>query len=210
MEMPAYFPEELMNMGPVFDYKPPEKGTPGYRLSQRLAPRDRAWAQIENARAVIKEIDGKPLPNEHWLGINKRDQEKLKVKRVKQNARHFGFTFSDNRDFRETLYQNLEDVIDEFGKKLSVKERWLIQYRTKDRWFSTTIDTATLPRLKEQIYEETLEWLASPEEDRAALLDQDIVHSDSPLHKSIWHIQELHFLDVTAYNGLAILNREAM
>ena len=210
MEMSVYFPDELMNMGAIFDYVPAQKGEPGYRLSQRIASTDDAWEQIVNARRVIAGIDEQPLPGEHWKGISKQEQEKLKVKRVKQGARHFGFKFSNNPNFRETLYQHLEDVIDEFGKMLPVKARWLIQYRTKDRWFSTTIDVGTLPRLKEQIYEETLEWLESPEQDRAALLDQDIIHSDSPLHKSIWHIQELHFLDITAYNGLAILNKEVL
>lgn len=208
--MSVYFPEELMNMGRIWDYRPTEKGSPGYRISLHESATDRAYEQIQRAREVISTIDEQPLPGEHWLGVSKADQEKLKVKRVKQGARCFGFVFEDNNAFREGLYAHLADVIDEFGKTLPVSARWLIQYRTKDRWFSTPIDHYTLPRLQEQIYEETLEWMQSPEEDRAALLDQDIINSDSPLHRSVWHIQEIHFLDITAYRGLAIKNREVM
>ena len=205
--MVIYFPDELMNMGPLFDLGELEKGQPGYRMAERRKAEDEAYEQIVNARSVIASIDGRPLPNEHWKGLTVEQQEKLKVKRVKEGARTFGFVFKDDDRYRETLYQHLGDIIDEFAKKLPVSACWLIQYRTKDRWFSTKIDHYTLPRLQQQIYNDTLEWMNAPWEDRASLLDQDFIYSDSPLHRSVWHIQELHFLDITAYYGLAYVNR---
>ena len=88
-----YFPEELMNMGQLYDYSGALKGQPGYRVSQVMRDADHAWAQIENARRVIATIEDAPLPGEHWKGLSKQDQERLKVKKVKEGARHFGFVF---------------------------------------------------------------------------------------------------------------------
>ena len=205
--MAMYFPEELMNMGQLYDYSGALKGQPGYRVSQTMHAADHAWAQIQNARRVIATIEDAPLPGEHWKGLSKQDQERLKVKKVKEGARHFGFVFEgdwNGTSYRDTLYAHLADIIDEFAQKLPVTARWLIQYCTKERWFSTPIDHYTLPRLQEQIYNDTLEWMET--ENRLDLLEQDFINSDSPLHKSIWHIKELHFLDITAYKDLKTIN----
>ena len=207
MEMVLYFPDELMNMGPLYDYPELQKGQVGYRVSQSRKAEDEAYAQIANARSVIATIDGQPLPTEHWKGIAVDEQERMKVKRVKAGGRSFGFVFKDDDVYRNQLYQHLADVIDEFARKTPVSARWLVQYKTDNKWFSTTMDHYTLPRLQEQVYNNTLEWMETPEEDRAALLEQNIIDSDSPIHKSIWHVQELHFLDVTAYSGLVYKNR---
>lgn len=190
-------------MGRLYDYSHAIKGQAGYRTA---GPADRARRQIDNAREVIASISDKPLAGERWRGVSVEEYDQLKVKKVKEGARTFGFVFENNDDFRNALYEQLADVIDEFGHKLPVTARWLIQYRTSDRWFTTRIDFWTLPRLQEQIYDETLEWMEATEQDRADLLDQNFIDSDALLHKKIWNIQEIHFLDVTAYEGLKTVN----
>ena len=111
-------------MGRLYDYAHTIKGQAGYRTA---GPADRARRQIENARQVIDSISDKPLAGERWRGVSVEEQDQLKVKKVKEGARTFGFVFENNNHFRNALYEQLSDVIDEFANKLPVTARWLIQ-----------------------------------------------------------------------------------
>ena len=201
MEMPParLLQEEIdrfMNMG-FYYYAGMDKtrGEPGYRAQQRTA----AEEQIHRAREVIASITDQPLPTEHWQKVpGKKDHAPGAV--VKQDGRQFHFNFQDPHQ-RETIYEYLYPVVEEFMNKLPVSARWLVQYKFGDRWFSVPITKDTLPAMLDQIKDNVLDVSVQVAESSNEL-DTSEINSDNPFICNVRQISEIHFIDITAYAEL--------
>ena len=192
--------DDLMNIGEVYT-----------RTSVPREERRRIWTQAQNtgsavwqinkALEVINTIEDRPLPNEHWT--YRTSPNNNKALKIKEGGRKFTFNFEVDDDQKRYLYRNLRRVIEEFANKLPVSARWLVNYKTDMGWESFIINKDTVHMIIEQIDNEQLD-------KHLEEIIEPTNPSESAFHCSIKHINEINFLDVTAYQGLVEENREVL
>ena len=173
-----------MNIGTLYQNQSP-------RVYQDDYARE-ADTQIRNAYHMISTIDGNPTKTEHWKSIVSTDLKH--AKKVKVNARHFAFNFTDPNT-REHLFRQLPKVMEAFFNKLPLSARWLVQYEFESGWKSFIVNREAMENVLEQV--------RSQSNVQVEEFDDSGLASGSAFACHIRAIKQLHFLDITAYPKLA-------